>query len=279
MNEATDMDWLLANDFDFITTSEPELLMERIKKSPLTNGYKLTWSDEFNYKGLPDSTKWNYNVGGHGWGNNELQYYTASDTLNAKVENGFLKIVARKQSIENRQYTSARLLTKNKAEFEYGKFEIRAKLPAGRGTWPAIWMLGKNIDEVPWPACGEIDIMEHVGYDKDSIHGTIHTQAYNHIKGTQKGKSIFISNPYDQFHIYSIEWTPEKIDFLVDGVVYNHITNEHLSTNEWPFDQPFFLILNLAIGGGWGGKMGVDENVFPATMEVDYVRVFKSPKF
>jgi beta-glucanase (GH16 family) len=275
VNDAETMDWLLANAFNFITTNEPELLFERIKMSPISAGWKLTWSDEFNYKGPPDSTKWDYNVGGHGWGNNELQYYTATDTLNAKVENGVLKIIARKQAKENRQYTSARLVTKGKAEFKYGKIEIHAKLPTGRGTWPAIWMLGKNIDEVPWPACGEIDIMEHVGYNKDSIFGTVHTEAYNHMKGTQKGKGIFISNPYDSFHIFSIEWTGEKIDFIVDGMVYNHIINEHLSINEWPFDQSFFLILNLAVGGGWGGKMGVDESIFPATMEVDYVRVYQ----
>lgn len=275
VNEAADMDWLIANGFDFITTNEPELVAERIKKSPTASGWKLSWSDEFNYKGLPDSTKWSYNVGGHGFGNNELQYYTEKDTLNAIVKDGFLKIIARKQIKENNQYTSARILTKNKADFKYGKIEVRAKLPAGRGTWPAIWMLGKNIDDHRWPLCGEIDIMEHVGYNKDSIFGTIHTESYNHMKGTQKGKGIFIDKPYDSFHDFSIEWTPEKIDFMMDGVVYNHIVNEHLTTNEWPFDQPFYLIMNLAIGGGWGGKKGVDETVFPAVMEVDYVRVYK----
>jgi beta-glucanase (GH16 family) len=276
VNDAAEMDWLLANGFDFITTNEPELLFERIKMSPTASGWKLTWSDEFNNKGLPDSNKWNYNVGGHGWGNNELQYYTANDTLNSIVENGHFKIIARKQSKENRQYTSARLVTENKADFKYGRIEISAKLPKGRGTWPAIWMLGKNIKEVPWPACGEIDIMEHVGYEKDSIFGTIHTEAYNHMKGTQKGKGIFSNNPYDLFHVYAIEWTPEKIDFIMDGVIYNHVINEHLSEKEWPFDQPFYLIINLAIGGGWGGKMGVDETVFPATLEVDYVRYFQN---
>ena len=248
------------------------------KKATTMSGWKLTWSDEFNYKGFPDSTKWGYNTGGNGWGNNELQYYTAKDTLNAIVENGLLKIIARKQSKENRSYTSARLLTKGKVDFKYGRIETRSKLPAGRGTWPAIWMLGKNIDEAKWPLCGEIDIMEHVGYNKDSIFGAIHTEAYNHIKGTQKIKGIFINSPYDSFHVYSIDWTPEKIDFMMDGVVYNQITNKHLTTKEWPFDQPFFLIINLAIGGGWGGKMGVDENIFPAVMEVDYVRIYKTIK-
>lgn len=275
VNDANDMDWLLANNFDFITTNEPELLLERIKQNSLAPGYKLTWSDEFNYIGLPDSTKWSYATGGHGWGNNELQFYTSAETNNAMVKNGKLFITAIKEQKENRQYTSARLVTKNKAEFKYGRIEVSAKLPAGRGTWPAIWMLGKNLPEVGWPASGEIDIMEHVGYDKDSIHGTIHTKAYNHVKGTQKGKTIFIATPYDEFHLYAIEWTPEKIDFMLDGVVYNQINNEHLTTDEWPFDQPFYLILNLAVGGNWGGKKGIDESVFPATMQVDYVRAFQ----
>ena len=275
VNDPEDMDWLIANEFNFITTNEPELLFDRIKKSPVSEGWKLTWSEEFNYHGLPDSTIWNYAEGGDGYGNRELQYYTKADSNNAIVKNGKLFITALKQNREKNQYTSARLNTKNKAEFQYGRIEVRAKLPAGRGTWPAIWMLGKNRVEAGWPKCGEIDIMEHVGFDKDTIHGTIHTQAYNHMKGTQKGKTIFIENPYTAFHIFSIEWTPEKIDFLLDGVVYNHIVNEHLSINEWPFDQPFYLILNLAVGGDWGGQKGIDESVFPATMEVDYVRVFE----
>lgn len=247
-------------------------------RSPVSDKGKLKWSDEFNYTGLPDSSKWNYDVGGHGWGNNELQYYTAMDPLNAKVENGVLKIIAQKQKKENRDYTSAKLLTRGKAEFKYGRIEVRAKLPAGRGTWPAIWMLGKNIKEAGWPACGEIDIMEHVGYNKDSIFGTIHTESYNHVKGTQKGKGIFIGDPYTQFHVYAIDWTPDKIDFLLDGALYYHIENEHLSVKEWPLDQPFYLILNLAIGGNWGGKFGVDDAIFPAVMEIDWVRIYENQR-
>ncbi|MBL0147145.1 MAG: family 16 glycosylhydrolase [Chitinophagaceae bacterium] len=252
---------------------------KKIKTAYISNSIKsweLVWSDEFNNTELPDSTNWGYDIGGHGWGNNELQYYTKADTTNAIVKNGKLYITAHKQTKEKNNYTSARLVSKNKAEFKYGRFEISAKLPAGRGTWPAIWMLGKNLPQTGWPLCGEIDIMEHVGYNKDSIFGTIHSKAYNHMIGTQKGKGIFITNPYTQFHVYAIEWTQEKIDFMVDNVVYNHIENEHLSTNEWPFDQPFYFLLNLAVGGGWGGKMGVDETVFPATMEIDYVRVFQT---
>lgn len=243
-----------------------------------TNEYALAWGDEFNYNGLPDTTKWNYDVGGQGWGNHELQYYTRMDTMNAKVENGILKIIARRQKKESNEYTSARLLTKGKGEFTYGKIEARVKLPAGKGAWPAVWMLGTNIDKVDWPTCGEIDIMEHVGFTKDSVFGTIHTETYNHMNGTQKGKAFFIADPYSRFHVYSIEWTPEKIDFMVDEVVYNRIANEHLTSKEWPFNQSFFLIMNLAIGGDWGGKHGVDEHIFPAVMEVDYVRVFQKLK-
>lgn len=259
----------------FFLACKSNQTLENKKSNTITSNAKLVWSEEFNYKGLPDSSKWSFNVGGHGWGNNEQQFYTDKDTTNTYVGSGTLKIIARKQHKENREYTSARLVSKNLAEFKYGKIEIRAKLPSGRGTWPAIWMLGKNIDEATWPKCGEIDIMEHVGYNKDSIFGTIHTEAYNHMKGTQKGKGIFISKPYDEFHIYSINWTPEKIDFMVDGVVYNHIDNEHLSVDKWPFDQPFFFIINLAVGGGWGGKKGIDETIFPATLEIDYIRVFQ----
>jgi beta-glucanase (GH16 family) len=167
------------------------------------------------------------------------------------------------------------MVTEDLAEWQYGWIEVRAKLPKGRGMWPAIWMLSESRREVGWPECGEIDIMEHVGYDNDTIHGTIHTKAYNHMKGTQKGKTIFIENPNDEFHVFAIEWTPEKIDFMLDGVVYNHIENEHKTTAEWPFDQKFYLILNVAVGGGWGGRKGIDESIFPQRMVVDYVRVFQ----
>lgn len=238
-------------------------------------GWQLEWSDEFNTNGLPDSSKWNYDTGGHGWGNGELQLYTQKDTANAVQRNGHLVITARKQEKGGNQYTSARLVTRNKAHFLYGKIVVRAKLPAGRGTWPAIWMLGSNFDKAGWPACGEIDMMEHVGFNKDSIFGTVHTDAFNHMKGTQKGKGAFIRDPYTSFHDYAIEWTPEKIRFLLDNAVYNEFINEHRSFREWPFDQPFYLILNVAVGGGWGGAKGVDDAIFPAAMEIDYVRVYK----
>lgn len=250
------------------------------QKTPDTDAdaWKLSWSEEFNYNGLPDSSKWSYEVGGHGWGNNELQYYTDAALTNTEVSNGSLKLKALRQKMHDREYTSARLVTKGKAEFTYGKIEIRAKLPPGRGLWPAVWMLGTNIGAVNWPECGEIDIMEHVGFEKDSVFGTVHTKAYNHMRGTQKGKKIFIANPYDSYHLYSIEWTPERIDFFLDNILYNHIQNEHKTTAEWPFDSSFYLLLNIAVGGNLGGKEGVDSTAFPATMEVDYVRVYTPVK-
>ncbi|MFT3846550.1 MAG: glycoside hydrolase family 16 protein [Lacibacter sp.] len=242
-----------------------------------TKSWKLVWKDEFNYSGLPSSQKWNFDTAGNksGWGNNEAQWYTYKNSKNAIVSNGTLKITAIKEDISGKKYSSARLYTKNKIYWKYGRIEVKAKLPAGKGTWPAIWMLGKNIDSAGWPQCGEIDIMEHVGYMKDSIFGSVHSETYNHVKGTQKTKGIFIDHPYSQFHVYSIEWTPDEISFLLDGKVYYSVLNEHRTVKEWPFDQPFFLILNLAVGGNWGGMRGIDESVFPATMEIDYVRIYQ----
>lgn len=237
--------------------------------------WKLVWSDEFNYSGLPDSTKWSFEVGGQGWGNNELQYYNDADTNNAVVKNGYLDITARKETKEKNQYTSARLITKGKALFKYGKIEVRAKLPQGVGTWPAIWMLGDNISEAGWPDCGEIDIMEHVGFKRDSVFGSLHTKSFNHVIGTQITKGVFIKNPYSEFHIFSIEWSSEKISFFLDNKQYLEFPNRYSTEDKWPFDKPFFLILNLAIGGNWGGQHGVDTTIFPATMQVDYVRVYQ----
>ncbi|WP_346319181.1 glycoside hydrolase family 16 protein [Chitinophaga sp. YIM B06452] len=236
--------------------------------------WKLAWSDEFNYQGLPDSTKWGYETGRSGWGNNELQMYTAADTRNAKVENGSLYITARNDGSGQEKYSSARLVTKNKGDWRYGKLEVRAMLPKGRGLWPAIWMLPTDNEYGGWPDSGEIDVMEHVGYNKDTIFGSLHSKSYNHIIGTQKTKGVFIRQPYDKFHVYTVEWTPESITFLLDGKVYYAVENEHRTSAEWPFDRRFFLLLNVAIGGNWGGKEGIDESVFPAAMRVDYVRMY-----
>lgn len=240
--------------------------------------WKLVWSDEFNYKGVPDSTKWGYQTGRSGWGNNELQLYTAADTNNAKVQNGLLFITARNAGTGKNKYTSARMVTKNKGDWKYGKLEVKAKLPKGRGLWPAIWMLSTDDAYGGWPESGEIDVMEHVGYMKDSMFGSLHSKTYNHVIGTQKTKGVFIAHPYDQFHLYGVEWTPDHITFLLDNKVYYQVANEHKGHEGWPFDKRFYLLLNVAVGGNWGGKEGLDESVFPAAMQVDYVRMYEMAK-
>jgi beta-glucanase (GH16 family) len=243
--------------------------------------YEPVWCDEFNYTGLPDDDKWNYDVGGHGWGNGESQYYTNKDLDNASVENGYLYITARQESIGNNQYSSARLVTKNKADWLYGKIQVRAKLPTGRGMWPAIWMLPTNWEYGGWPESGEIDIMEYVGYDPTRVHSTIHTGAYNHSLNTQIGFSKYGTTWDEEFHVYEIEWEPGIIRAYVDGELYATFTYDpdesegmepHMA---WPFDKEFHLILNIAVGGAWGGVQGIDESIFPQEMIVDYVRVYQ----
>jgi beta-glucanase (GH16 family) len=236
----------------------------------------LIWSDEFESEGLPDSEKWVYDVGGHGWGNNELQFYTENELLNARVENGILIIEAHQDSSYEKGYTSARLLTRGKAAWKYGYIEVKAKLPQGLGTWPAIWMLPEENKYGGWPKSGEIDIMEHVGYDQGIVHGTVHTEAFNHIKGTQKGMQITVPDCSETFHIYAVDWKEDKIDFYLDGEKYHSFENTGKSWEEWPFDHPFHLILNIAVGGNWGGSQGVDPNIWPQRMEIDYVRVYTS---
>jgi beta-glucanase (GH16 family) len=274
VNDPVMMEYFLIRNIDQITTDEPEHLLKLAEHRNNSKWKHLVWSDEFNYTGLPDERKWDYDTGGHGWGNHELQYYTKADSSNVWVSKGSLHLNARQQQMGENRYTSARLVTRDKAEFTYGKIEMRAKLPEGRGLWPAFWMLGINIREAGWPACGEIDIMEHVGFEPDSVFGTIHTKAYNHMIGTQKGKKAFIDKPYAEFHVYSLEWTPDEMLFMLDGKVYNHIINEHKTKDEWPFDDPHYMLLNIAVGGDLGGKRGVDDSYLPATMVVDYVRVF-----
>jgi beta-glucanase (GH16 family) len=236
-------------------------------------GWHLVWKDEFNYKGLPDSNKWSYDVGGHGWGNNERQYYTYKKKQNARVENGKLIIEARKENSDSLKYTSARLLTRGKAAWQYGKIEVRAKLPKGRGSWPAIWMLAENMKE--WPDDGEIDIMEHVGFHPGYIHGSIHCKKYYHVIGTQKTDTVYVSDCSSAFHVYSLEWDKETIKVAVDGKVYFTFANEHKGYEYWPFDNKMHLILNIAVGGNWGGQKGIDDASLPWRMEVDYVRVYQ----
>lgn len=236
--------------------------------------WKLVWSDEFNYTGLPDSTKWDYNVGGHGWGNNELQYYTKARAANAWVAKGKLTITAVKEPFEGKAYTSARLVTRGKAEWQYGRIDVRARIPEGLGTWPAIWMLGAT-EPLKWPDDGEIDIMEHVGFDPGRFHFSVHTKKYNHVIGTQKTTQTMIPDFRKNYHTYSVIWDAQQVKLLVDGKEYFSFSNEHSGYEAWPFDNKMYLILNIAVGGNWGGQKGVDEKIWPKKMEVDWVRVYE----
>jgi len=236
--------------------------------------WELVWSDEFNTSGLPDPEKWDYEVGLIR--NNELQYYTKARLENSRIEDGNLIIEARKEPYEGSAYTSASLITKSTATWTYGRYEIRANIPEGTGMWPAIWMLGENIDDVGWPDCGEIDIMENVGVEPDTIHGTVHTGAYNHVSGTAQGATISVPDVGLDFHVFAIEWDSQRIDFFVDDQYYFTFANDGKGEASWPFDKNAYLILNIAVGGTWGGQQGVDEKIFPQQMLVDYVRVFKA---
>jgi beta-glucanase (GH16 family) len=254
--------------------SPAEKPIEKPGDQPAKPAMKLAWSDEFDYTGLPDSTRWGYDTGGHGWGNNELQFYTGKRPENARVENGHLVIEARRDKWENREYTSARLITKGKGYWKYGRVEVRARLPKGRGTWPAIWMLAST-NPLQWPDDGEIDIMEHVGFAQGKIHGTVHTKKYNHVAGTQRGDTIRVNDCSDNFHIYAVEWDSARLQISVDSAVYFIFNNEHSGYDAWPFDNPAYLLLNIAVGGNWGGQKGVDTTIWPQRMEIDYVRVYQ----
>lgn len=239
-------------------------------------GWKLVWSDEFDKDGLPDTKKWSYEKGLVR--NQEKQYYTEKRRENARVEDGKLIIEARKEKFENADYTAASLTTQGRksGEWKYGRIEVNAKLPAGRGSWPAIWMLPTDIGKIPWPKCGEIDIMEHVGFDPSVIHGTLHTEAYNHSKNTQLATQIKLPTFSEKFHTYATEWSADSIVIQIDGKTFATYTKKPGDKEaQWPFEKPYYLILNLAIGGIWGGKKGIDDAAFPQRMEVDYVRVYQ----
>lgn len=233
------------------------------------------WQDDFSVDGMPDASKWSFEEGGNGWGNNELQYYTSGD--NASVADGKLIIQAKKENVLGRQYSSARMITRGRGDWKFGRYEIRAKLPKGRGTWPAIWMLPSDNIYGVWPSSGEIDIMEHVGFEPNKVHASIHCSSYNGQRGNQKTASKLVNNPaaIADYHIYRIDWTPYAIKGFIDGEQYFEYINDNTSFTTWPFDQKFYLLLNIAVGGNWGGAQGVDDNAFPATMEVDYVKVYK----
>jgi beta-glucanase (GH16 family) len=243
----------------------------------LAQDFKLVWSDEFNYTGLPDSTKWVYDTEGNtlGWGNKEAQFYTRANKENAFVDEGVLLITALIENIEGKKYSSARLVSK--VDWKYGRVEVSAKLPDARGTWPAIWMMpgGWSFNEGNWPDIGEIDIMEHVGHDPGVVHASAHSKEYQWQKGSQKTGSIRIPDFNTEFHSYTMEWSPEVMKVFVDDSLFFNYRNEGLGESTWPYDKPFYLILNLAVGGAWGSEKGIDRKAFPQTMEIDYVRVYQ----
>ncbi|MDP3644688.1 MAG: family 16 glycosylhydrolase [Bacteroidota bacterium] len=226
----------------------------------------LVWSDEFNTDGFPDPAKWGYDLGAGGWGNAEAQYYT-NRKENASVSNGTLKITAMKENYSGSAYTSARLLTRDKYAFTFGKVEVKAKLPSGVGTWPAVWMLGSNIGLIGWPACGEIDIVEHIGREQNKIFGTLHYTGRS--GGNANGSTKVIANASTEFHLYALEWTSNSIKISVDNQVYHSVFN----SSALPFNRDFFIIMNLAMGGNFAGP--IDPAFISATLEIDYIRVYR----
>ncbi|MFZ1786539.1 MAG: family 16 glycosylhydrolase [Ferruginibacter sp.] len=228
----------------------------------------LVWSDEFDVDGTPNPAKWGYDIGtgSGGWGNNELQYYTSRPD-NVIVNGGLLKIIAKKETYMGSAYTSARLLSKGKYSFTYGRIEVRAKFPTGVGTWPAAWMLGDNINTAGWPACGEIDIVEHLGRDLNKIYGTLHYPG--HSGGSANGNTIVIPDATSAFHTYIVDWSASEIKIYVDSQLYHTVANSAAI----PFNQNFFILLNMAMGGNFGGA--VDPAFTSATFEIDYVRVYQ----
>lgn len=247
-------------------------------------GYRLVWSDEFSTDGLPDPARWDYDThrNRQGWYNDERQYYAAGRLQNSRVENGRLIIEAHRERLERshfpdwgrQRYTSARLFTKGRQAWTYGFFEVRAKLPCAVGSWPAIWMLPEQSTD-PWPVSGEIDIMEHVGHVPGEINQTVHTGAYNHILNTHRTAKFMVPDACDTMHRYQLLWTA---DFVLAGIddqpkfMFRRVENDR---SRWPFDQPMHLILNVAVGGSWGGQQGIDDAAFPARFEIDYVRVYQ----
>lgn len=228
---------------------------------------KLEWADEFDANGAVDATSWTYDLGAGGWGNGEVQTYT-NDAANSSIADGILKITAKK---EGASYTSARINTKGKFDFKYGRVDVRAKLPVGGGTWPAIWMLGANQDAVGWPACGEIDIMEGIGNNPGFVQGALHTPSSN--GDTQNKGNTTVADASSEFHVYSMNWSANQISFLVDGEIFYTYNPEVKDGDTWPFDANQFLILNVAMGGTLGGT--IDPAFVESSMEIDYVRVYQ----
>lgn len=271
---------IIALCFFFFACSEDEIVSQNKETNDWEiEGWNIVWQDEFDKDSL-DLTKWSREIGGHGWGNNELQFYTDSDS-NSYVENGNLILKAQvvPQGIGSskglRYYSSARLRTYGKGDWKYGRIEVKAKVASGQGIWPAIWMLPTDWLFGGWPSSGEIDIMEHVGYDLGVVHGSVHTEAYNHKINTQRSSARKIANVDTEFHVYSIIWDKDKISFFIDDVQYFLFENDQQGNYKtWPFDQRFHLLINIAVGGDWPGNPDNSTN-FPRKMLVDYVRVYE----
>ena len=248
----------------------------------IPEGYALVWADEFDGEGLPDPDHWTYDTYSNdkGWFNGERQYYSKARLKNSRLENGVLVIEAHEEDTpvdlfpdtNGQKYTSARLTTAGRESWQYGYFEIRAKLPCGRGLWPAIWTLPEGTHN--WPEDGEIDIMEYVGWDTDRFYATIHTRDKNHQNGTQFGKTYTVDTACGAFHTHSLHWTEDALTIAVNGEPYFYYPKHDKDYGSWPFDRPHYMLLNIAIGG-WGGQRGIDPDAFPARMEVDFVRVYQ----
>ena len=237
---------------------------------------ELVMQDEFDASGAPNNSIWDFNIGtgNDGWGNNELQYYT-DRSENVKVENGVLVITAKEESFNGSSYTSARLLTKGLFEQAYGRFEARIQLPYGQGIWPAFWLLGASDQEV-WPQIGEIDIMEYRGQEPTKVLGSVHGPGYSAAEAITKSYTLENDRFDTDFHIFGIEWGPDYINFYVDNVLYNQITPADV-TGDWVFDQPFYILMNVAVGSSFAGSPN-NETIFPQSMLVDYVRVYKNDR-
>ena len=293
----TSQDWTTYDAFDFwfygmdTGTTMTVQILDNKAPDPGPEGWVLTWSDEFDGAAgtEPDQTKWGYDIGGSGWGNNEWEYYTDERENSAMDGAGVLVITATESTTTTYQcaytppdnlpgtcaYTSARLLTNGKFDYTYGRAEARLKLPYGQGIWPAFWSLGNNFGDVGWPAAGEIDIMENIGKEPDIVYGTVHGPGYSGASGIGGGYTYTeaLSNNY---HVYAIEWEPDEIRWYIDDTQFFTLTVAMLEGDPWVFDHPFFLIMNVAVGGMWPGYPD-ETTVFPQTMSVDYVRVYQAP--
>jgi beta-glucanase (GH16 family) len=273
-----------------VSSQEPSLSSTTLTSTPK---WELVWHDEFNGEGLPDSKKWSFEVKPPGWVNNELQQYTGANLTNVRVQDGLLVIEARHTKIAGEdRYTSARIYSQGKGEWLFGRMEARIKLPKGNGTWPAFWMMPTNLWKYAtncseqagwtvgcnaWPNSGEIDIMEHIGKDPGNIHASVHSAGYNFMLGNHRTGQIRLTTATDSFHVYAVEWSNAQLDFFVDSIKILTVTNNQSGWQAWPFDQPFYLILNLALGGQWAGEP--DASLFTQTqgpkLYVDYVRVYQ----